>query len=120
MRALSVKESFTNREELLNKYLVEISKIPMISPEKEVELAQRIQQGDEKAIQELTRPNLRFVVSVAKQYQSKTLPLLELISAGNIGLIKAAKKFDATRGFKFISYAVWWIRQSIQEALDSE
>ncbi|MDR0282536.1 MAG: sigma-70 family RNA polymerase sigma factor [Candidatus Peribacteria bacterium] len=120
MRALTVNKSMTNREDLSRKYFSEISKIPMISQEEEVELAQRIKQGDMEAVQELTRANLRFVISVAKQYQNKGLPLPELINAGNIGLIRATEKFDATRGFKFISYAVWWIRQQIQAALDEE
>jgi len=118
MRQLKITKSITNREsESLEKYLQEISKEEMISVEEEVELAQRIRKGDRKALERLTRANLRFVVSVAKQYQNQGLSLSDLINEGNVGLIKAAEKFDETRGFKFISYAVWWIRQSILQAI---
>lgn len=118
MRQLKITKQITNRENIsLDKYLQEISKMPMISTEIEVELAIRIKQGDDIALQKLAQANLRFVVSVAKQYQNKGLPLNDLISEGNIGLVKAAMRFDETRGFKFISYAVWWIRQSILQAL---
>lgn len=118
MRQLKITKSITNREsEALEKYLQEISKEELISVEEEVELAQRIKHGDRKAIERLTRANLRFVVSVAKQYQNQGLSLTDLINEGNVGLLKAAEKFDETRGFKFISYAVWWIRQSIMQAL---
>ena len=118
MRQLKITKSITNREsESLEKYLQEIGKEDMISIEEEVELAQRIRKGDRKALERLTRANLRFVVSVAKQYQNQGLSLPDLINEGNLGLIKAAEKFDETRGFKFISYAVWWIRQSILQAI---
>ena len=118
MRQLKITKSITNREsESLEKYLQEIGKEEMISIEEEVELAQRIRKGDRKALERLTRANLRFVVSVAKQYQNQGLSLSDLINEGNLGLIKAAEKFDETRGFKFISYAVWWIRQSILQAI---
>ena len=118
MRQLKITKSITNREnESLEKYLQEISREEMISVEEEVELAQRIRKGDHKALERLTRANLRFVVSVAKQYQNQGLSLSDLINEGNVGLIKAAEKFDETRGFKFISYAVWWIRQSILQAI---
>ena len=118
MRQLKIAKSITNREsEALDKYLQEIGKEEMISVEEEVELAQRIRKGDEKALERLTKANLRFVVSVAKQYQNQGLSLPDLINEGNMGLIKAAEKFDETRGFKFISYAVWWIRQSILQAI---
>ena len=118
MRQLKITKSITNREsESLEKYLQEIGREEMISVEEEVELAQRIKKGDHKALERLTRANLRFVVSVAKQYQNQGLSLPDLINEGNLGLIKAAEKFDETRGFKFISYAVWWIRQSIQQAI---
>jgi RNA polymerase primary sigma factor len=118
MRQLKITKSITNREsEALDKYLQEIGKEELISPEEEVELAQRIKKGDHKALERLTRANLRFVVSVAKQYQNQGLSLPDLINEGNVGLIKAAEKFDETRGFKFISYAVWWIRQSILQAI---
>mgnify|MGYP002559867047 FL=1 len=118
MRQLKITKSITNRESAsLDKYLQEIGREELVSPEEEVKLAQRIRQGDQVALEKLTRANLRFVVSVAKQYQNQGLSLPDLINEGNLGLIKAAEKFDETRGFKFISYAVWWIRQSILQAL---
>lgn len=117
MRQLKISKSITTRNETLDKYLQEISREPMITVNEEVELAQRIRQGDRAALEKLTRANLRFVVSVAKQYQNQGMSLSDLINEGNIGLLKAAEKFDETRGFKFISYAVWWIRQSILQAL---
>ena len=118
MRQLKIMKSITNREsQSLEKYLQEIGKVELISPEEEVKLAIRIKQGDQLALERLTKANLRFVVSVAKQYQNQGLSLPDLINEGNLGLIKAAQRFDETRGFKFISYAVWWIRQSILQAL---
>ena len=121
MRQLKITKSITNRESAsLDKYLQEIGHETLISTEEEVELAQRIKKGDRKALEKLTRANLRFVVSVAKQYQNQGLALNALIDEGNLGLIKAAKKFDETRGFKFISYAVWWIRQSILQAISEQ
>lgn len=118
MRQLKITKSITNRESAsLDKYLQEIGKEELITVEEEVDLAQRIRKGDRQALEKLTRANLRFVVSVAKQYQNQGLSLPDLINEGNLGLIKAAEKFDETRGFKFISYAVWWIRQSILQAL---
>lgn len=118
MRQLKINKSITNREsQSLDKYLQEIGKEELVSVEEEVELAQRIKKGDRKALEKLTKANLRFVVSVAKQYQNQGLSLPDLINEGNVGLIKAAEKFDETRGFKFISYAVWWIRQSILQAI---
>jgi RNA polymerase primary sigma factor len=118
MRQLKISKSITNREsQSLEKYLQEIGKVELISPEEEVRLATAIKQGDQRAMDRLTKANLRFVVSVAKQYQNQGLSLPDLINEGNLGLIKAAQRFDETRGFKFISYAVWWIRQSILQAL---
>lgn len=118
MRQLKISKQLTNREiTSLDKYLQEIGRLPMITPEEEVSLARRIKQGDQRALDKLTNANLRFVVSVAKQYQNQGMSLPDLINEGNLGLIKAAQRFDETRGFKFISYAVWWIRQSILQAL---
>src|SRR3989337_1032015 len=118
MRQLKITQSITNREsQSLDKYLHEIGKVDLITAEEEVELAQRIREGDEAALEKLVKSNLRFVVSVSKQYQNQGLSLSDLINEGNIGLIKAAKRFDEMRGFKFISYAVWWIRQSILNAI---
>ncbi len=118
MRQLKITQTITNREsQSLERYFNEISKVELLTPEEEVELAKRIKKGDELALEKLTKANLRFVVSVAKQYQNRNLSLNDLINEGNLGLVKAAQKFDETRGFKFISYAVWWIRQSIMQAL---
>ena len=118
MRQLKITKSITNREsQSLEKYLQEIGKVDLITAEDEVDLARRIKEGDQEALEKLTKSNLRFVVSVAKQYQNQGLSLSDLINEGNLGLIKAAQRFDETRGFKFISYAVWWIRQSILQAL---
>lgn len=118
MRQLKITQSITNRDsQTLEKYFNEVSKVELLTPDEEVELTQRIRQGDDRALEKLVKANLRFVVSVAKQYQHSNIPLNDLINEGNVGLIKAAKKFDETKGFKFISYAVWWIRQSIMQAL---
>ncbi len=115
---VKISKQYTNREsQSLDKYLQEIGKVELLSPQEEIDLARRIKKGDQKALEKLTKANLRFVVSVAKQYQNQGLSLGDLINEGNLGLIKAAKRFDETRGFKFISYAVWWIRQSILQAL---
>lgn len=120
MRQLYISQSMTHRSLSLDKYLHEIAKLPRLTADEEVELAQRIRQGSQEAINTLTRANLLFVVSVAKQYQFRGLALLDLIDEGNLGLIKAAKRFDETRGFKFISFAVWWIRQSIIQAVSEQ
>jgi RNA polymerase primary sigma factor len=118
MRQLKISKQITNREsQSLDKYLQEIGKVSLVSIDEEVTLAQRIREGDQVALEKLTKANLRFVVSVSKQYQNQGLTLGDLINEGNLGLIKAAKRFDETKGFKFISYAVWWIRQSILQAL---
>src|ERR1700757_4256575 len=121
MRQLKITQSITNREsQSLEKYLHEIGKVDLISAQEEVILAQKIREGDQAALERLTKTNLRFVVSVAKQYQNQGLSLGDLINEGNLGLIKAAKRFDETKGFKFISYAVWWIRQSIMDAINHD
>src|SRR5580693_7213375 len=118
MRQLKISKQITNREsQSLDKYLQEIGKVDLLTPDEEVELAKRIKEGDQIALEKLTKANLRFVVSVAKQYQNQGLSLGDLINEGNLGLIKAAQRFDETKGFKFISYAVWWIRQSILSAI---
>jgi len=118
MSQLKITNKITARESLsLDKYLIDIGKIPMLTADEEADLARKIREGDDKALEKLTNSNLRFVVSVAKQYQNQGLSLIDLINEGNVGLIKAAKRFDETKGFKFISYAVWWIRQSILQAI---
>ena len=121
MRQIKITQNITRRtEESIESYLTAISKEHMVTPDEEVDLAQRIHKGDQQALDKLVRANLRFVVSVAKLYQNQGLSLSDLISEGNVGLVKAAEKFDETRGFKFISYAVWWIRQSIMQALSEQ
>src|SRR5712675_2096697 len=118
MRQLKISKQITNREsQSLDKYLQEIGKVDLLTPDEEVELAKRIKEGDQIALEKLVKANLRFVVSVSKQYQNQGMSLPDLINEGNLGLIKAAQRFDETRGFKFISYAVWWIRQSILQSL---
>ncbi len=117
---MKINQSFTERTDVVDGYLREISKIPMITPEEEVELAERISHGDEDALRKLVEANLRFVVSVSKQYQGKGMALSDIINEGNVGLITAARRFDPSKGFKFISYAVWWIRQNIIQALSSQ
>ena len=120
MQQIKITKSITQRTDALNSYLLDISRYPMVTPEEEVELSRRIKQGDEKALKRLVEANLRFVVSVAKQYQGTGIDLTDLITEGNLGLIKAAERFDDTLGFKFISYAVWWIRQSILQGISEQ
>ena len=120
MQQLTIQKTFTNRDENVKRYLSEVRKIPQITPDEEVSLVIKIKQGDQHALDKLIKANLRFVVSVAKQYQNQGLSLSDLINEGNLGLIKAAQRYDESRGFKFISYAVWWIRNSIIEALEQE
>ena len=120
MRQLKITPSVTARDRTVNQYLSDINRLPMVTPEEETELAVRIQAGDDAAFKRMVEANLRFVVSVAKQYQNRGLDLLDLVNEGNIGLMKAALKFDPTRGFKFVSYAVWWIRQQILQALSEQ
>ena len=121
MKSFKITPSITDRQDAsLGLYFRDVSKLPMISPEEEIELTKKIKNGDERAAEKLIKANLRFVISVAKQYQGKGLPLVDLIQEGNCGLIEASKKFDETRGFRFISYAVWWIRQSIMKAISDQ
>lgn len=121
MKSFKITQSITDRQDAsLGLYFKDVSKLPMISPEKEIELAKKAKKGDEKAIQELVKANLRFVISVAKQYQGKGIPLIDLIQEGSLGIIQAAKLFDPNKGFRFISYAVWWIRQSIMKAISEQ